>query len=106
MVGAKKLQPFIIMVLLACSACDTGEEVGEEVNSLSAAKSVLLDFRRQAPEGLAEAVQTLRRHETPEHFEEWGVVDGRRYFYSRDVYKSTKIVIHRYDNIITNVEER
>lgn len=69
-----------------------------------AAKATLLRFREHDQAALASARATLDAFEAPQRYEEHGEVEGKPYYYAREVYAAVGLVVHHDGTRITNVE--
>ena len=85
----------------APSAPSAGPEIPADV---LAAKQILLRFREHDEATLAGARATLDAFEAPQRYEERGEVEGKAYYYAREVYSTLGITLHHDGERITNVE--
>ncbi len=68
------------------------------------AKQALLHFTEHDAATLDRARATVDRFEAPQRYEERGEVDGKPFYYARDVYPGLGITVHGDGERITNVE--
>lgn len=106
-------RPLVEPVAMTTAAAPTPPEAGPEATpdagpeipaDVLAAKEILLRFRDHDAAALARARATIDAFEPPQRYEERGEVDGRPYYYAREVYPSLGLTLHHDGERITNVE--
>lgn len=76
----------------------------ENDKPINEAKTLLLEFKQHKTEELEKALEIINKHESPEHYEEWGKINDKDYFYTKDIYQKARIIIHKNNGKISNVE--